>query len=696
MRNLFLASTALVGVTSAVIAADLPSRSAAHAPVPVFTQFNWSGFYLGASAGAIYSNHLIRDNDYWNFGGTAAYSSIGVLGGATVGYNVQFNRLVLGLEGDLSFVSTDANAYSVGDRRRIENEMNYLGTVRGRVGLAVDRTFIYVTAGVAFADVKNSYTDSVGRPGEAAETWRKGGNRFGLVGGAGVEYAVTNNWTVKGEALYANLAEKTDSLTIRGSERRFGFASNHFLARLGVNYKFGGSSVGPDLATMVAADLPSRSAASASAPVFVQYDWSGFYVGLSTGAMSSNYSLNDLDYRHFGGTANHLNTGFLGGATVGYNAQFGRLVLGVEGDLSFVSNEANAFSVRDRTRTTNDINTFGTVRARMGVADDRTLVYVTAGVAVADVENSFATAARTWRKSGSRVGLVAGAGVEYAVTNNWTVKAEGLYAALDEKTDTNFADGPAGARFGFASHHFLARLGVNYKFGGSHSPGRSAGQAPVPVFNQYSWSGFYLGLSAGAINSNHAVNDLDFEHFGGSAEYSSTGVLGGATLGYNAQFGRLVLGVEGDLSFVANDANAFSARDRRRVRNEMDYMGTVRGRMGLAVDRALVYVTAGVAFADVENYFTRRAGDPDEAARAWRNSGARFGLVGGAGVEYALNHNWTVKGEALYVGLAEKTVELAPRGFPFRFGFASHHVLARVGVNYKFGGASAGPVIAAY
>ncbi|MBK8008682.1 MAG: hypothetical protein IPK23_09790 [Rhizobiales bacterium] len=90
-----------------------------------------------------------------------------------------------------------------------------------------------------------------------------------------------------------------------------------------------------------------------------------------------------------------------------------------------------------------------------------------------------------------------------------------------------------------------------------------------------------------------------------------SGPLGGLQIGHNSQFSNIVVGVEADLS--ASWMENWFAR--------MSYFGTVRGRVGLAIDRVLLFATAGFALGYIENEF-------------WRVNNPATGLVKGAGVEW--------------------------------------------------------------
>lgn len=195
-------------LATSVLAADLPRKSAPAAPA--FTRvpaFSWTGFYAGVNAG-------------YGFGGfTGAGSGIfsdpsGFIGGAQIGYNYQMNQMVIGLETDLQY--SDVH----GKNAAAKGSMPYFGTVRGRLGIAIDRLMPYVTAGYAYGGTDLTV----------------GGNsktlHHGYVVGGGLEYAFTNNWTAKVEGLYMDLGEKN----VLGNTRKIGLESG--IVRAGVNYKF--------------------------------------------------------------------------------------------------------------------------------------------------------------------------------------------------------------------------------------------------------------------------------------------------------------------------------------------------------------------------------------------------------------------------------------------------------------------------
>jgi outer membrane immunogenic protein len=131
----------------------------------------------------------------------------GEIGGLHVGYNYQISQFVVGLEGDvdgLSFsnsVNNPATGFFASTRIPVE------GSIRGRVGYAWDRALFFVTGGAAFADIQHQY--ALAGVFSPSGTFDK--TRVGYTFGGGVEYALSNNWSVRGEYRYANFGGSSDS-----------------------------------------------------------------------------------------------------------------------------------------------------------------------------------------------------------------------------------------------------------------------------------------------------------------------------------------------------------------------------------------------------------------------------------------------------------------------------------------------------
>jgi outer membrane immunogenic protein len=244
MKSMIAAAAGLLLASASVQAADLPSSKMAPMP-PVFLAYNWTGFYVGVQGGAAFagSNSGVDVNGYNAVGEVVGLGSrTGFIGGATIGVNYQISQIVLGVEADISYLNYRARGNSVffGGDLGYQARANWLGTIRGRIGLAIDRALIYVTGGVAAADLRYSAIDvTAAAPGLATINARSSQD-WGWALGGGLEYAVTNNITVKGEYLYTRFRGRTAAAiasTALPFSFRFGDTNLH-IVRVGLNYKF--------------------------------------------------------------------------------------------------------------------------------------------------------------------------------------------------------------------------------------------------------------------------------------------------------------------------------------------------------------------------------------------------------------------------------------------------------------------------
>ncbi|HEV2570329.1 porin family protein [Methylocella sp. CPCC 101449] len=247
----------------------------------------------------------------------------------------------------------------------------------------------------------------------------------------------------------------------------------------------------------LAADLPRRAAPPAPVYVAPIFTWTGFYVGLNAGyGFSGDRTVNIsgsplITNGQIAGQApfslSPKRDGFIGGGQIGYNVQSGSFVYGVEVDFqgADIKGSANACAIAGGcaaviTSATNKLEWLGTLRGRVGVSFDRALIYATGGLALGGVRNSvhlneFAGAGRQFlaRSNSTRAGWTLGAGVEYAISNNWSAKLEYLYYDLGSRSAVGGQFNPVGAEFltaKFKNNGHIVRAGINYRFGGPAGP----------------------------------------------------------------------------------------------------------------------------------------------------------------------------------------------------------------------------------
>jgi outer membrane immunogenic protein len=237
MKKILLASVALFGFAGVASAADLPARVAPAAPmiaaVPVFT---WTGFYVGVNAGYGWNTN---DERYYDttLGIVVDNSSDGgFVGGGQIGYNMQFGSFVVGVETDLQYadIGGSNNTYVGGVYYGDRSGDAWFGTVRARAGVAFDRALIYATGGFAYGDVGHG-SSTFGDPLLGTYYASNDDVNTGWTLGGGVEYAFTNNLTMKVEGLYVNLDTENNYTGIYADRDNAEFG----VVRAGLNFKFG-------------------------------------------------------------------------------------------------------------------------------------------------------------------------------------------------------------------------------------------------------------------------------------------------------------------------------------------------------------------------------------------------------------------------------------------------------------------------
>jgi outer membrane immunogenic protein len=269
-RKILMTTVAASAMVGSAFAADLPSRRppppvAYVPPVPIFT---WTGFYIGVNGGGMFRAN--NRDDFANaafFGGAAPVGGFVAsnnnsdngrfLIGGQAGVNWQINQFVLGIEGDGAAVLGQNHNNITGFFGNNGRNTGFLGTVRGRGGIAFDRLLVYGTGGVAFGSNNNEWGNTfIGTVGGVPTIFTTNANnntRVGYAVGAGVEYAFLDNWSVKVEYLFVDLGRTNRSFLdpVTGA----GFVINHreqdHVIRAGLNYKFNwgfGAAPGPVVA----------------------------------------------------------------------------------------------------------------------------------------------------------------------------------------------------------------------------------------------------------------------------------------------------------------------------------------------------------------------------------------------------------------------------------------------------------------
>jgi outer membrane immunogenic protein len=270
--------------SSFAVAADMSESTPVYTKAPPRPAWSWGGFYIGSNVGYGFAS---ADGDvsvlepssppfppppFPLLNTTDADKLRGVFGGVQAGYNWQARNFLLGIETDVQasgqrssnnfnaiipsgFVSIGNDPVAVTDKTKLD----WFGTTRGRLGIASDRWLVYVTGGVAYGEINENGNAQPANPfagiSNAPFVWNQTTTKVGWTLGAGIENAISANWSWKVEYLYIDLGNITSNVSggvgncygapgggaCSGSNPAFGSVSSRFTdnaVRVGVNYKF--------------------------------------------------------------------------------------------------------------------------------------------------------------------------------------------------------------------------------------------------------------------------------------------------------------------------------------------------------------------------------------------------------------------------------------------------------------------------
>ena len=257
--------------------------------------------------------------------------------------------------------------------------------------------------------------------------------------------------------------------------------------------------------------------------------------------------------------------------------------------------------------------------------------------------------------------------------------------------------------------------------------------SPILAAPAFTWTGFYVGGNAGYISKETQVTTVGlngaptgpgtlFNTLSGArvpfSKFQRGGFTGGGQVGLNYQFSNVVVGLEADAAYTdaKRDFNSFGTTSAySQYSSDLRYLATYRGRLGYAFDRMLVYATGGFAYGSVGNkalfFATPPAGGLGVVQFAGFRRSTQIGYAVGGGVEYALPANSfltfvnylnvfgasggvSLKVEAFYYDLGRRNLLVGDFGFApaaargqfYNASIRTEGVVARAGVNFRFGG----------
>jgi outer membrane immunogenic protein len=233
MRSALVLAAAIFASFATCARADGPYGGGAHLyVVPLPAPFSWTGFYLGGNIGGARATSTLSDN-LTNV--SLDRDQNGFIGGVQIGYNYQVGSLVLGVEWDFDWTSLDASGVvtipDLGGALQGSVDTEWITTLAGRIGLALDRTLVYVKVGGGWVRSEASVTQlTTGSTLNASHT------NGGWLVGAGFEYAFAPNWTAKFEYQFLGLADKTFPGFV--GTRALELERDVQQVKVGINFKF--------------------------------------------------------------------------------------------------------------------------------------------------------------------------------------------------------------------------------------------------------------------------------------------------------------------------------------------------------------------------------------------------------------------------------------------------------------------------
>jgi outer membrane immunogenic protein len=260
-RTQLLATTAILALSGAAYAADMAVKAPPVAPVAPVT--NWTGFYVGVQAGggsfdpSCHSDPFTVaegfDPCFQDFEGaqhSGHLSSSSFIGGGRVGYDYQWGKVVTGIVGQFDWANfngtvTTTALFDPGSALSASEKIDWLASVRGRVGWAFDNVLFYGTAGVAWTEIKTgiNWVPGVLDADFPAFSGQATSHKTGAVAGGGFEYRFTPNVSLVGELLWYGFGSTTVSAFCAacgtGATYTTQFNNQDILAgTLGVNWRF--------------------------------------------------------------------------------------------------------------------------------------------------------------------------------------------------------------------------------------------------------------------------------------------------------------------------------------------------------------------------------------------------------------------------------------------------------------------------
>jgi outer membrane immunogenic protein len=472
MGRVLLSGAALLAFIGSAHAADMATNMATKMPVkapplpaPVY---DWSGFYLGGYYGASLSQSnastpvpVIGQSAL----GSVDLNSSSSTAGITAGYNLQLSPLwLVGVEGDFGYLGGGQLFADWDDRIDTGEKNSWYATLRGRAGYVTGPSLIYITGGVGFVHVTDTFGGFFNPPGPSASPVSSSTTTSGGVVGAGIETKLSRNWSAKTEYLYIDGGSDHAFLS-----NPFGpptdvpttFSHSFQVIKTGLNYRFDGNADG----------LPFFDGQMLAS----NHNWNGFYAGANAGIGASLTHIDSLANSGLSqapGAQNVNGNGFAGGGQAGYNyLLWQKYLVGVEGDFGAlainhaVSDWDDSTPPLDQVSFNEKTSWYGTLRGRIGTTTGPALLYLTGGAAWVRLQDGVIPSAAVPGGLSSKTGTgwTWGGGTEVALDAHWSAKLESLYVDSGSSIHGTFAP-VATFPVEFKERFVIVRFGLNYAF----------------------------------------------------------------------------------------------------------------------------------------------------------------------------------------------------------------------------------------
>jgi outer membrane immunogenic protein len=246
LRSLLLTS-AVALLSGAALAADIPEYvPPPPPPPPPPVVYDWTGFYIGAQGGWAWGESAIDitlDGLGFMVPPTSEFDIEGVFAGGQLGYDMQVGSWVFGLVGDGVWTDIEGFQEQSGDDG-FETQLNWVASLRGRVGFALDRFLPYITGGFAFGEMDSTVGDTDGAGNfDPIATGGAGiatGSEIatGWTAGGGIEVGVLDWLSIGSEYRYTDVEADFDETADTGAPEEWTADARFHSIRAFANLRF--------------------------------------------------------------------------------------------------------------------------------------------------------------------------------------------------------------------------------------------------------------------------------------------------------------------------------------------------------------------------------------------------------------------------------------------------------------------------